>query len=158
MKESPVGHIPMEYIVPDTGEVVPGYWAPTPERFFYKHEKDLLVDVLKSSSDKKMIVLSYFLSKMSLAHNTVKTSYLKTAKDLSLSQSTIIEAMTELQEMDCIRLVQRGLWMVNPRLHSRGYETTTRKQIQIYYNLETLSERRKKAERTDEDVRHGDVG
>lgn len=158
MKESPVGRIPMEYIVPDTGEVVPGYWAPTPERFFYKHEKDLLVDVLESSTDKRMVVLSYLLDHMSLAHNTVKGSYTKISKDLKLSRSTIVLAMTELQKMDCVRLVQQGLWMVNPRLHSRGYETTTRKQIQIYYNLETLSERRKKAERTDEDVRHGDVG
>ena len=147
-----IGHTPMNYVNPDTGEVITGYWAPNPERQFYKHELNAFVHTLSKSTDKAMNVLGYLLSRMDYSNNMVRASYTSIAKDMSLARSTVILALTALQENDDVRLVRYGIWMINPRLHSRGYESKTIRQMAEYDSLETLADRRAKKEKeTDAD-------
>ena len=151
MRSRKSSHRLLDYVNEDTCEVIPGYWSPIPERSFFKHESDSLIKTLSSSIDKAMNVLGYLMVHMHAANNTVKTSYTTIAKDMKLARSTVILALTTLQENDNVRMVQYGLWMVNPRLHSKGYESKTLKLIAEYDKLETLANKRlKNKERTDE--------
>ena len=148
-----VRRMPVDYVDEETGEIIFGHWMPNPERTFYKHQDNAFAKLLNSSVDKAMNVLAFLMNKMSARDNTVKASYTSIAKDMGFARSTAIIALTQLQENDSVRMVQYGLWMINPRLHAKGHEGAIMKLMVFYDDLPTLADRRKKkAKETDENA------
>ena len=147
MFDNTTTHIPMNYVDPQTGEVVPGYWGPTPSRFFCKCELDVYLRVLMSLNVAAATVLASMVKEMSFTGNTVVTSYKKLSKKLKVDVKTIQRSFVHLQKLDVIRFVQNGVWMVNPGLCARGTEVKVKKLYETYYALKTLEERTKAQEK-----------
>lgn len=121
--------VPMDMTDEETGEIKHGIWIPddsesvTHVRYFYKHSKDIFVNLLFNSTDRKMKVLGYLIDVKSPSENKVAVTHRKLSQELGLPESTINNAMKFLQDHDYIRMVQNGLWMVNPDLDMKGYES-----------------------------------
>lgn len=142
--------MPMDVQNEETGEIVHGVWIADESenrnlvRYFYKHSKAIFVDLLSSSTDKKMNVLAYLVKEMNASTNKISVTHKKLAQEVGLPESTINNAMNFLQDNDYIRMPVKGVWMINPDLCMKGYESKYLKLYREYKNYPTRLERLKK--------------
>ena len=141
--------IPMEYADPETGEILHGLWVPanrTHVRYYYKHSKETILRLLNNSSDRNMRLLAYLIKKMQPSDNLVVGSFAKIAKESGLPDPTVSRGMAFLQKHDIIRMVQNGLWMINPEFNIKGYESKFVRLYRQYCDLTPKREKSKKEE------------
>lgn len=151
------GAMPVDLTDETTGEVRHGVWIPDDEdnrdfvRYFCKHTKGVFVRLLSTSTDKKMHVLAYLIDVMSPSDNRIAVTYKKIAQKLELPESTVYNAMTFLQDFDFVRMIQNGLWMINPDLCMKGYESKYLKLSREYISIETkISRVKERSNKTDD--------
>lgn len=138
--------VPVDMTDEDTGEIKHGIWIPDKDesrqfvRYFCKHTKSVLVGVLLASTDKKMNILAYLIDCMNPSDNRVAVTYKKISSDTGIPESTVNNAMNFLRSRDYVRIIQNGLWMINPDLCMKGYES---KYLRLYREYMEYSRNKK---------------
>lgn len=79
--------------------------------------------VVVSSELKQLNVLAYILQNIHPTDNTFILTYEKIADKTNVSTDTVVRIMRRLGEMDFIRKLQNGVYMVNPYILMWGPES-----------------------------------
>lgn len=93
-----------------------------------------LSKLLKSIGNQKIKVLCYILDNMDTSNKLI-SSIRKIAKELNVSSKTVGVAIKTLKDIDYIRQVQEGVYMLNPNLLLRGNYNRKEKLLKEYYKL-----------------------
>ena len=92
----------------------------------------------ETSEFKQINVLAYIFQSIRAGDNTFLLTYQKIAKDTGVSKDTVLRIMRRLGEMDFIRKIQNGAYVVNPYILVWGPDS---KRDIIYHNIYKNAER-----------------
>ncbi len=93
-----------------------------------------VLNILNSFGTAKIRVITYLLSQMRNADNTISVgSYREIAKDTGISYPSIQKTMAELLEADVIKKLRTGTFQFNPDIIMQG-GSDKRKNLLIRYN------------------------
>lgn len=92
------------------------------EKVIKPKETNLPTKVVETSELKQLNVLAYILQNIHPGDNTFILTYEKIADKTGVSKDTVVRIMRRLGEMDFIRKLQNGVYMVNPYIMMWGPE------------------------------------
>lgn len=142
-----------ELINPETGEVLlveDNVETPRYHKFVRIKTSDLYRAAMELDSN-AFKILSFIMDNMSFGTNTCTFTYRDLVDELHLGKNTVTRAMVDLQEKDYIRMFRVAQWMLNPYFAVGCQEDYRTALIKRYFNLPTISERRNKKEKGEED-------
>ena len=106
-------------------------------RLFNKRYVDAIKDISKSA----ILAFAHMMLICNRGTNIAAITYGELEKILDVSNTSVNSIMQELQRADLIRMVRRGLWMVNPMISSGCYNATHKRLIGEYAALQTYKEK-----------------
>lgn len=79
-----------------------------------------LISIMEDLPGRQMHAIGCILDNVSPYDNTIQKTQAELAKDAGVSIKTMNSAMGVLQDHGVIKMVHRGLWMIDPRFMSQG--------------------------------------
>lgn len=79
-----------------------------------------LVSIMEDLPGRQMHAIGAVLDNVSAYDNTIQKTQAELAKDAGVSKKTMNAAMQVLQQHGIIKMVHKGLWMIDPRFMSQG--------------------------------------
>lgn len=116
-----------------TGEVIEMtvYSKPTSDNNFHKVWTEPLVEILLQSSDKKLRVLAYLL-KTKNSENIVIANQRKIAEECGITVPTVSKSISILKSLDCVRILQNGVYQLNPSVAFKGSSNRRQGALAVY--------------------------
>lgn len=93
------------------------------------------MSILGIVDSKQLDVLIYIVEHTKQSDNMFIGTYEKISKDINVSRPTIAKIMKKLQDVNFIKKVQNGVWMLNPNILIRGNDHKKHMLLE-YYNEE----------------------
>lgn len=142
-----------ELIDPETGEVLlveDSVEIPRYHKFVRINTSDFYRAVMELNSN-AFKILAFIMDNMSFGTNICTFTYKDLESKLHWGKNTVIRAMVDLQEKDYIRMFRVAQWMLNPYFAVGCQENYRTALIKRYFNLPTISERRNKKDKGEEE-------
>lgn len=95
--------------------------------------------VLGIMDNKQVDIFVYIVANTEPNTNLFIGTYSKIAKDVNVSRPTIAKIMKKLQENNFLKLVQDGVWRINPNILMRGNDTKRQILLSYYNNPEPVN-------------------
>ena len=93
-----------------------------------------LISIMEDLPGKQMHAISAVLDSVSPYDNTIQLTQKEIAEKAGCSPKTMNTAMQVLKNHGVIKMVHRGLWMINPRFMSQGGGARKHETLAIHYS------------------------